>query len=100
MSDPGSPDPVLAELRARIDALDAALIQLMADRFEVTRQVGVHKKSAGLPPADPDRERVQIDRLRRMAEEADLDPSFSEKLLRLIIDEVIRDYARTGGYTP
>lgn len=94
--DPVQPDPVLAELRARIDELDAALIQLMRDRFEVTRRVGAHKKAAGLPPADPGREQVQIARLRRMAEEADLDPTFSEKLLRLIIDEVIRDYRRTS----
>lgn len=87
-------DPVLAGLRTRIDELDAALIQLMADRFEVTRLVGAHKKEAGLPPADPAREERQIARLRAMAEAADLDPTFSEKLLRLIIDEVIRDYAR------
>ena len=98
-------DPVLTELRARIDQLDAALIQLMKDRFDVTRQVGQHKKATGLPPADPGREEVQIARLRRMAEEADLDPAFSEKLLRLIIDEVIRDYARSadlhaGGSAP
>ncbi|WP_370324254.1 chorismate mutase [Euzebya sp.] len=90
-------DPVLSELRARIDELDAALIRLMGERFEVTRKVGAHKREVGLPPADPAREEVQIARLRLLAEEADLDPTFSEKLLRLIIDEVIRDYARTGG---
>ncbi|MEE8603443.1 chorismate mutase [Euzebya tangerina] len=94
MSDRSQPDPILAELRARIDVLDETLIQLMADRFEVTRRVGAHKREVGLPKADPARERVQIAKLRRMAEEADLDPGFSEKLLRLIIDEVIRDYAR------
>lgn len=87
-------DPVLADLRARIDELDAALMQLMKQRFEVTRQVGGHKRQVGMPPADPGREQTQIARLRRLAEEADLDPAFSEKLLRLIIDEVIRDYAR------
>lgn len=94
-----TPDPVLAELRERIDELDAALIKLMADRFEVTRRVGLHKKQAGLPPADPSREERQIARLRAMAEAADLDPTFSEKLLRLIIDEVIRDYSRKADLT-
>ncbi len=90
-------DPKLAELRARIDQLDAALLQLLRDRFDVTEQVGRHKKDVGLPPADPGREQVQIERLRSMAAELGLDPGFSEKLLRLIIDEVIRDYARKGG---
>lgn len=90
-------DPTLLALRARIDELDAALLELLRDRFAVTEQVGRHKKEAGLPPADPEREQVQIARLRRMAADLGLDPGFSEKLLRLIIDEVIRDYARKGG---
>ncbi|HUG86065.1 MAG TPA: chorismate mutase [Euzebya sp.] len=93
-NDPHVIDDVLAQLRVRIDELDAALITLMKNRFEVTRKVGAHKRAVGLPPADPSREQRQIARLRAMAAEADLDPAFSEKLLRLIIDEVIRDYAR------
>ena len=40
------------------------------------------------------REERQIARLRRLAEEAQLDPEFSEKFLRFIIDEVIRHHAR------
>ena len=39
-------------------------------------------------------EEEQIARLRRLALEADLDPEFSEKFLRFIIDEVIRHHAR------
>lgn len=90
-------DPRLAELRARIDELDTALLELLRDRFEVTEAVGRHKKDVGLPPADPEREAVQIARLQALAEELGLDPTFTEKLLRVIIDEVIRDYARKGG---
>lgn len=90
-------DPKLQQLRDRIDELDAALLRLLRERFDVTEQVGRHKKDVGLPPADPGREEVQIARLRSMAAELGLDPGFSEKLLRLIIDEVIRDYARKGG---
>ena len=47
-----------------------------------------------LPPADPGREDRQIERLRELALQADLDPEFSEKFLRLIIDEVIRHHAQ------
>lgn len=87
-------DPTLAALRARIDRLDAELVDLLARRFEVTAEVGEHKRRTGMPPADTQREAAQVARLRRLAEEAGLDPAFTEKLLRLIIDEVIRDYAR------
>ena len=47
-----------------------------------------------LPPADPAREQRQIERLRKLSEEADLDPEFSEKFLRFIIDEVIRHHEK------
>ena len=44
------------------------------------------------PPADPDREAIQISRLRELADSAGLDPTFSEKFLRFIVDEVIRHH--------
>ena len=63
----------------------------------MTQAVGRHKAEAGLPPADPGREEAQIARLRALAEEAELDPEFSEKFLRFIIDEVIRHHERLRG---
>ena len=89
-------DSTLASLRASIDNIDAALVHLLAERFKITKAVGQHKKDVGLPPADPSREQQQITRLRQLAETAGLDPTFSEQLLRFIVDEVIRDYARLG----
>ena len=85
-------DVTLAGYRSSIDNIDAALILLLAERFKVTKQVGVHKASVGLPPADPDREERQIERLRELSASANLDPAFSEKFLRLVIDEVIRHH--------
>ena len=35
---------------------------------------------------------AQIQRLRTLAEEAQLDPEFSEKFIRFVIDEVIRHH--------
>ena len=95
----GSTDETLEGYRSSIDNIDAALILLLAERFKVTKQVGVYKASAGLPPADPEREREQIARLRALAASANLDPAFSEKFLRLVIDEVIRhhDLARNDA---
>lgn len=93
-TDAGSVDPVLAGFRKSIDNIDAAIIHMLAERFRITKAVGEHKARATLPPADPNRETVQIARLRRLAEEAELDPEFSEKFLRFIIDEVIRHHER------
>ncbi|XUU62058.1 chorismate mutase [Erythrobacter sp. HA6-11] len=87
-------DPVLSGFRKSIDNIDAALIHMLAERFRITQAVGEYKAKVTLPPADPDRERRQIERLRRLSEEADLDPEFSEKFLRFIIDEVIRHHEK------
>ncbi|HEX5537854.1 MAG TPA: chorismate mutase, partial [Sphingobium sp.] len=39
----------------------------------------------------------QIERLRRLAADAQLDPVFAEKFLRFIIDEVIRHHRQMNG---
>ncbi len=91
------PDTVLAAYRKSIDNIDAALIHMLAERFRITKAVGVHKARHALPPADPGREEAQIARLRMLAENADLDPEFGEKFLRFIIDEVIRHHEQARG---
>ena len=87
-------DEVLDAYRSSIDNIDAALVHILAERFKVTQAVGRYKAKAGLPPADPGREERQIARLRKLAADARLDPEFSEKFLRFIIDEVIRHHER------
>ena len=82
----------LAEYRASIDNIDAALVHMLAERFRCTKAVGVLKATHDLPPADPSREQQQIARLRRLAQEANLDPDFAEKFLNFIIREVIRHH--------
>lgn len=98
-SDHASPEPdggdaVLDGYRRSIDNIDAALIHLLAERFKITQAVGEYKATHDLPPADPSREERQIARLRSLAEDAQLDPAFSEKFLRFVIDEVIRHHER------
>ena len=88
---------MLQGFRRSIDNIDAALIHMLAERFKVTQKVGAFKAENGLPPADPGREVEQIARLRQLAAEADLDPEFSEKFLRFIIDEVIRHHVAAGS---
>ena len=90
-------DEVLASYRKSIDNIDAALIHMLAERFRITQAVGEYKARVAMPPADPAREERQIKRLRSLAEDADLDPEFSEKFIRFVIDEVIRHHQRAAG---
>ena len=82
----------LAGYRQSIDNIDAALVHMLAERFACTKAVGVLKATHELPPSDPTREEYQIERLRRLAKEANLDPDFAEKFLNFIIKEVIRHH--------
>ncbi len=90
-------DQTLAGFRASIDNIDAALIHILAERFRITKAVGTFKAEHALPPSDPGREERQIARLRKLAGEAQLDPEFSEKFLRFIIDEVIRHHVQAAA---
>ena len=91
------PDDTLSGYRDSIDNIDAALVFMLAERFKITQNVGAYKAAAGLPPADPGREAEQVARLRALAASAKLDPEFSEKFLRFIIDEVIRHHVGQQG---
>ena len=91
--------PELTALRQSIDNIDAALVHMLAERFKFTQRVGRLKAREGLPASDPGREKVQIARLRALAEESHLDPAIAEKFLNFIVAEVIHHHqsiASTG----
>lgn len=83
---------LLRDHRASIDRLDAILVYTLAERFKHTQSVGRLKARPDLPPSDPSREASQIERLERLAREADLDPEFARKFLTFVIAEVIRHH--------
>jgi chorismate mutase len=87
----------LTSIRQSIDNIDAALVHLLAERFKFTQSVGVLKAEAGMPASDPEREKVQIHRLRALAAESHLDPDFSEKFLNFIVAEVIHHHEKIAS---
>ena len=50
----------LEELRGQIDAIDATLVQAIADRLVVARAIGTVKRAAGLPVVNAEREAAVI----------------------------------------
>ena len=85
---------LLKEHRDSIDRLDAILVYTLGERFKHTRDVGKLKATHDLPPADPAREAVQIQRLEELATQANLDPEVAKKLLNFIIQEVSQHHKK------
>jgi len=89
-----SPQSQLEAFRTSIDNLDAILLHTLAERFKVTQAVGRLKAEHDMPPADKAREARQIERLRTLAHDSELDPEFAEKFLNFIVAEVIRHHEK------
>lgn len=82
----------LEVLRREIDAVDERFVELLAERFRITRRVGRIKAERGLPAQDSIRE-AQIDaKVRRLAAEYELDASLVSDVLRAVIDRVVAEH--------
>lgn len=60
----------LQALRERIEQIDRELIDLIAERVRIAREVGVVKRELGAPTLDPAREAMVVRRAGELAREA------------------------------
>jgi chorismate mutase len=74
----------LDALRQKIDALDASLLELLAQRARLVDEIGRYKKARNLEPLDANRWRQVLDNNIQRAQSLDLCPEFIEGLYHLI----------------
>jgi Chorismate mutase len=84
--------PELLQLRADIDKIDEEILDSLARRFEVTKQVGLLKAAHNLDSVDPVREQEKLARLKQLAEEKGLNGTFVHQLFQCLFDEVVRNH--------
>ncbi|MGJ9598706.1 chorismate mutase [Actinotignum sp. GS-2025f] len=84
----------LGALRARLDVLDAQLIELLGQRKQVTDAVGSLKDRYRLPARDMAREGVQHARIAELARGAGLDPEFAVRVHNVITSRAVEDHQR------
>ncbi|MDG2354604.1 MAG: chorismate mutase [Paracoccaceae bacterium] len=82
----------LAEYRRSVDKLDAILVYTLGERFKQTEKIGKLKAEARIQATDHKRELVQVERVRKLSEDANLDVDFAEKLLKFITSEVVKNH--------
>jgi chorismate mutase len=76
----------LAPFRARLDQIDAQVVDLLGERFRICREVAVHKAANEIEMMQPGR--VEIVRARYLSHGAvvDLPPDFTAAFFDLMID--------------
>jgi chorismate mutase/prephenate dehydratase len=70
----------LEKLRKQIDNLDQRLVDLIAERMAVIREIGKEKLETGSPIEDRLREQAVLERVKLLAESKDLNPAEIEKI--------------------
>ena len=94
MANNESPKAELASLRAEVDEIDQQIMLLLGVRFRCTDMIGELKTNHGMDLVDPVRESQQVERIRRLAEEAGVPPALAETILREVIDIVVDHHTR------
>lgn len=84
----------LNKLRKEIDKADKKLLKSLAERFEITKNVGLYKKDFNLPPLDKKREKVVFQKKEELAKKLNLNPLLIKKIYRLIIEEVKKNHKK------
>lgn len=74
MAKDDSPKAELSALRAEVDEIDQQIILLLGVRFRCTDMIGELKQAHDMDLVDPVREDQQVQRIRRLAEEAGVPP--------------------------
>jgi chorismate mutase / prephenate dehydratase len=84
------PDLRLQRLRAELDAIDARIVEALADRLRVVAVISAFKETQSDPIRDRRREEELLQRLQVLARDLRLDPHFVTRLFREILDYSIR----------
>jgi chorismate mutase/prephenate dehydratase len=88
-----SGDGTLRDFRARISALDRAIVEAVNERIELVAELKRYKEEVGLPFLDPDRERQLLEELER-ANRGPLSREGLHELVASVLELTKREVAR------
>ena len=83
----------LPRLQAEIDAIDDAIVEMLAQRFQRSRRIGVIKRETGLPPTNPRRIAQQKQRFCEECVLQGLDGVMAFTLISTLIGQVVAERA-------
>ena len=80
----------LSELRKQIDELDDQLLELLAKRMRVSREIGQYKKEHDMPVLQTARYDEILNKRINQAEDMEMDGEFMKVVLQAIHEESVR----------
>lgn len=80
----------LAELRRQIDGIDEQILELLAKRMRVSREIGVYKKEHNMPILQSPRYSEILENRSDMGKQMELNPEFIREMLKEIHEESVR----------
>ncbi len=80
----------LAPFRARLDEIDSQLVDLLGERFQICREVAVHKSQNAIEMMQPGRVEIVRARYLQHGAEVDLPGDFTASFFDLMIDATCR----------
>lgn len=83
-------EEALKVVRAKIDAVDEGLLRLLAERWQLVKEVHDVKKAKGLPIRQNGRYQEMVSHLRIKADELGVDPRLVHAIWEVIHEQSIR----------
>lgn len=80
----------LSELRRQIDGIDEQLLELLAKRMRISREIGVYKKEHNMPVLQSPRYSEILEKRSDMGETMELNTDFVKEILKEIHEESVR----------
>ena len=80
----------LTALRRQIDGIDEQLLELLAKRMRISKEIGVYKKEHNMPILQSPRYSEILEKRSCMGEQMDLSPDFVKEILKEIHEESVR----------
>jgi chorismate mutase len=78
-------DAALAPFRARLDDVDARIVEALAERYRIVQEVAAFKAPRGIAPVQPARAQAVKDQAVEAGRAAGLDPAFVGRVWELLI---------------
>ena len=81
-------------LRKKIDKIDKKIVELLVERFKLTKKVGIYKKEKNMPALNKEREINIFKERKNWAKNMNLNPFLVEKIFKLIIKDVKKNHQK------